>query len=90
MNDKIISDKDLFNLVVGKGVQFMDLSYDVVPTREGYALRAINTQAQMVLFETYQTDNELVEALRTELETQMWAAITGWHTNVDTNWSYRG
>jgi len=90
MSTHIISDYDLFNLVAGKGVQFLDLSYDVVPNRDGFALRCVGQNGSLIFFDVFQTDAELVAQLRAELETQMWAAVTGQHPNVDLNWTYKG
>lgn len=85
----MITDNELFNLVLGKGIQFLDLSYDVVPVKDGYALRVVGPQGQLHLFDTYQTDVDLIAGLRDELETQMWQAITGRHL-TDINWTKGG
>lgn len=86
----MITDRELFNLVAGKGIQFLDLSFDVVPTREGYALRAVDGSANVVLFDVHQDDASLVAALRAELDATMWAAITGRNQNVDVSWGRGG
>lgn len=86
----MITDHELFNLVAGKGIQFLDLSYDVVPTCEGYALRVVDRHANMVLFDVHQDDASLVATLRAELETQMWSAITGRSAYKDVNWTQGG
>ncbi len=90
----MLTDYELFELVAGKGIQFLDLSFDIVPVKEGYALRCIeshpNSTGTVVLFDIFQTDAELVAALRAELDVAMWSHITGRHMRADESWGRYG
>jgi len=82
-------DHDLFFLLTTMGIRFLGITYDAVPIPEGFALRMVNFEGQLVSFESTGSAELTVDQLKYELEQATYAHILGRPYTIDTNWNLK-
>lgn len=83
--NRVEEDHALMLALCTTGIQFLKLSYDVVPTHGGFALRCVSKGGQLESFNVYESETALIEGLRMELETALYDHVLNRWT-IDTSW----
>ncbi len=76
MNLQFGDDRDLLFMLSTMGVRFLGLTYEAFPEPKGWALR-VTDGATVLYFDSYETEQEVVDGAKFELETALYDFILG-------------